>query len=35
IKILGGGEFTKKITFSKVGVSGSAKAKIEKAGGKI
>jgi large subunit ribosomal protein L15 len=35
IKILGDGELTKKISFSKVTVSSSAKAKIEKAGGKI
>ncbi len=35
IKILGDGELTKKINFSKVTVSGSAKAKIEKASGKI
>ena len=34
IKILGGGELTKKLNFSKVTVSASAKAKIEKAGGK-
>jgi large subunit ribosomal protein L15 len=34
IKILGDGELTKKFTFSKVTVSASAKAKIEKAGGK-
>jgi large subunit ribosomal protein L15 len=35
IKILGDGELTKKISFSKVTVSASAKAKIEKVGGKI
>lgn len=35
IKILGDGELTKKMSFSKVTVSASAKAKIEKAGGKI
>jgi large subunit ribosomal protein L15 len=35
IKILGDGELTKKLIFSKVAVSASAKAKIEKAGGKI
>jgi large subunit ribosomal protein L15 len=35
VKILGGGELTKKISFSKVTISASAKAKIEKAGGKI
>jgi len=34
IKILGDGELTKKLNFSKVTVSTSAKAKIEKAGGK-
>jgi large subunit ribosomal protein L15 len=34
IKILGEGELTKKLTFSKVNVSTSAKVKIEKAGGK-
>ena len=34
IKILGGGELTKKVSFIGVAVSGSAKAKIEKAGGK-
>ena len=35
IKILGDGELTKKISFSKVTVSTSAKTKIEKVGGKI
>ena len=35
IKILGGGELSKKISFTGVAVSGSAKVKIEKAGGKI
>jgi len=35
VKILGDGELTKKISFSGVTVSASAKAKIEKAGGKI
>ena len=35
IKILGDGELTKKISFTGIAVSGSAKAKIEKAGGKI
>jgi large subunit ribosomal protein L15 len=35
IKILGDGELTKKINFSDVSVSVSAKAKIEKVGGKI
>lgn len=35
IKILGDGELTKKLNFSKVAVSASAKVKIEKAGGKI
>jgi large subunit ribosomal protein L15 len=34
IKILGEGELTKKLTFSKVNVSARAKVKIEKAGGK-
>lgn len=33
IKILGGGELTKKVSFSGVVISASAKAKIEKAGG--
>ncbi len=35
IKILGEGELTKKLNFSKVTVSVSAKTKIEKAGGKV
>jgi large subunit ribosomal protein L15 len=35
IKILGDGELTKKLNFSKVNVSTSAKTKIEKVGGKI
>lgn len=35
IKILGLGDITKKITVSGCSVSGSAKEKIEKAGGKI
>ena len=35
IKVLGNGEITKKLTFSIDKVSASAKAKIEKAGGKI
>jgi large subunit ribosomal protein L15 len=34
IKVLGGGELTKKLTVSGVTISVSAKAKIEKAGGK-
>lgn len=34
IKILGDGELTKKLSFSKVAVSASAKIKIDKAGGK-
>ena len=35
VKILGDGELNKKFTFSGVKVSGSAKEKIEKAGGSI
>lgn len=35
IKILGGGELTKPLTFEKVMVSASAKEKIETAGGKV
>jgi large subunit ribosomal protein L15 len=35
VKVLGGGEITKKLTFSGLVVSGSAKEKIEKAGGSI
>lgn len=35
IKVLGDGELTKKVTLSGVTVSASAKAKIEKAGGKV
>ena len=35
IKILGTGNLTKKITFTGLTVSASAKAKIEKAGGEI
>jgi len=35
VKILGQGELKKSLTFEKVMVSESAKAKIEKAGGKI
>lgn len=35
VKILGDGEITKKLTFSGVVVSTSAKEKIEKAGGSI
>lgn len=35
VKILGEGELTKKLSFSGCGVSGSAKEKIEKAGGTV
>ncbi len=35
VKILGTGEISKKLEFSEVKVSASAKAKIEKAGGSI
>jgi large subunit ribosomal protein L15 len=35
VKILGDGELKKKLTFTGVKVSGSAKEKIEKAGGSI
>lgn len=35
VKILGKGELSKSLVFEKVNVSGSAKEKIEKAGGKI
>ncbi|MGC9602651.1 MAG: uL15 family ribosomal protein [Minisyncoccia bacterium] len=35
VKILGGGELTKKITVSGCNVSASAKAKIEQAGGSV
>lgn len=35
VKILGGGELSKKLSFEGVTVSGSAKEKIEKAGGTI
>ncbi|MEK7193010.1 MAG: 50S ribosomal protein L15 [Patescibacteria group bacterium] len=35
VKILGSGELTKKLSFSGVDFSASAKAKIEKAGGTI
>lgn len=35
VKILGDGELSKKLNFSEVSVSGSARAKIEKAGGTI
>ena len=35
VKILSGGELTKKITVEKCLVSATARAKIEKAGGKI
>ena len=35
VKVLGGGELTKKLTVSVDKVSASAKAKIEAAGGKV
>jgi large subunit ribosomal protein L15 len=35
VKILGDGELTKKLTISGCLVSGSARAKIEKAGGSV
>ena len=35
VKILGDGELTKKLSFSGVSVSKSAKEKIEKAGGQV
>jgi large subunit ribosomal protein L15 len=35
VKILGDGEFTKKLSFDIVAVSNSAKEKIEKAGGTV
>ena len=35
VKILGGGDFTKKLSFKVDGVSASAKVKIEKAGGDV
>lgn len=35
VKILGSGELSKKLTFSGVRVSGSARTKIEKAGGSV
>ncbi len=35
VKILGDGEFTKKLSFSAVAVSGSAKEKLEKAGSSV
>ncbi len=35
VKVLGDGEITKKLTVSVDKVSGSAKAKIEKAGGSV
>jgi large subunit ribosomal protein L15 len=35
VKILGAGELKKALAFEKVTVSASAKAQIEKAGGKI
>ena len=35
VKVLGGGELNKALTFEKIKLSGSAKEKIEKAGGKI
>jgi large subunit ribosomal protein L15 len=35
VKILGDGEFTKKLTFCCVAISASAKGKVEKAGGSV
>jgi large subunit ribosomal protein L15 len=35
VKILGDGEFTKKLSFSEVAISGSAKEKLEKAGSSV
>ena len=35
VKILGTGELTKKVTIEGCAVSESAKAKVEKAGGKV
>ena len=35
IKIVAGGDFSKKLSFSKVGVSAAAKTAIEKAGGSV
>ena len=35
VKVLGGGELTKALTFQVDAVSASARAKIEKAGGKV
>ena len=35
VKILGGGEISKKLNFKGLKVSGSAKEKIEKAGGQV
>jgi large subunit ribosomal protein L15 len=35
VKILGGGELTKKLVFNISAVSGSAREKIEKTGGKL
>lgn len=35
IKILGNGELSKKLSFSEISASGSARVKIEKAGGEI
>jgi large subunit ribosomal protein L15 len=35
VKVLGDGEFTKKLTFKVEAISASAKAKIEKAGGSV
>ncbi len=35
VKILGGGELSKKLTVTECAVSASAKAKIEKAGGSV
>jgi large subunit ribosomal protein L15 len=35
VKILGNGKITKKLSFKGVALSGSAKEKIEKAGGTV
>lgn len=35
VKILGGGEISKKLNFKGIKVSGSAREKIEKAGGQV
>jgi large subunit ribosomal protein L15 len=35
VKVLGGGEISKSLTFEKIQFSAQARAKIEKAGGKI